>query len=212
VLALHYCTGTAQAYYQSTKYAQLAETHGYFVIYGNAPRSGGCWDVASSQTLSHNAGGDSLGLASAVRYAIANWGVDASRVFVTGSSSGAMMTSVLAGAYPDVFRAGAVDSGVAFGCFAGASAWNSQCAQGKLIQTAQQWVRASPSTHCVAATINTVYVYRAMRSAMRTRATLAHAPKCKFGTARSTRPSTRRTSGRRSSNGPTCTHLLYSVW
>jgi pimeloyl-ACP methyl ester carboxylesterase len=141
VLALHYCQGTAQAYYTGTKYASLAETYGYFVIYGNSPRSGGCWDVASSQTLSHNGGGDSLGLANAVRYAIANWGVNPSRVFVTGTSSGAMMTSVLAGAYPDLFQAGAVDSGVAFGCFGGPSAWNSQCANGQLIQTPAQWVR-----------------------------------------------------------------------
>lgn len=28
VVALHYCTGTAQAYYQGTKYAQIAEQKG----------------------------------------------------------------------------------------------------------------------------------------------------------------------------------------
>jgi acetylxylan esterase len=99
---------------------------GFYVLYGNAPRSGGCWDVASSATLTHNAGGDSLGIASAVRYALKNWNVDPDRVFATGSSSGAMMTSVLMGAYPDLFKAGVVDSGVPYGCFAGSSDWNSR--------------------------------------------------------------------------------------
>jgi hypothetical protein len=51
-----------------------------------------------------------------------------------------MMTSVMMGAYPDIYKAGAVDSGVAYGCFAGNNLWNSQCAQGDLIQSGQAWV------------------------------------------------------------------------
>lgn len=139
IVAMHYCTGTAQAYFQGTQYANLADTHGFIVIYPNAPDSGGCWDVHTPQTLSHNAGGDSLGIVSQVRYAIQNYGVDASRVFATGTSSGAMMTNVLMGAYPDVFQAGSAFSGVPFGCFAGPDMWNSQCALGELIMTPEQW-------------------------------------------------------------------------
>jgi len=43
------------------------------------------------------------------------------------------------GAYPDLFAAGAAFSGVPYGCFAGSSNWNSQCADGKLIKTAATW-------------------------------------------------------------------------
>ena len=115
----------------------------------NAPRaqphSGTCWDVSSDETLTHNGGSDSLSIANAARFAVSNWGVDADRVFAVGTSSGAMMTSVLAGAYPDVFKAGIVDSGVAFGCFAvpgqPEDSWNSQCAEGQLILTGQQWAQ-----------------------------------------------------------------------
>jgi len=139
IIAMHYCGGTAQAYFTGTTLAQLADQHGFIVVYPNAPTSGGCWDVATTATLTHNGGGDSLGIANIVRYAIANWGVDASRVFATGTSSGAMMTNVLMGAYPDLFAAGSLYSGVPYGCFAGPSAWNSQCSQGQLIKTAQQW-------------------------------------------------------------------------
>ncbi|KAF5328599.1 hypothetical protein D9619_011594 [Psilocybe cf. subviscida] len=140
IVAMHYCTGTAAAYFGGTQYANLADSYKTFmVIYPQAPDSGGCWDVHTTQTLTHDAGGDSRGIASMVRYAILTYGVDASRVFMTGSSSGAMMTNVLAGAYPDLFAAGVAFSGVPYACFAGSSLWNSACAQGTLTKTAQQW-------------------------------------------------------------------------
>lgn len=147
IVAIHYCTGTAQVYFQGSNYASLADTHGFIVVYPSSPSSGGCWDVASSASLTHNKGGDSETIVNMVKYTVAHYGGDANRVFATGSSSGAMMTNVLAGAYPDVFKAGSVYSGVPDGCFyvAGATAgmatpaWNSQCAQGKNIKTAQAW-------------------------------------------------------------------------
>jgi acetylxylan esterase len=147
ILAIHYCTGTAQAYFSNTLYAQYADTYGYIVIYPNSPSSGGCWDVASTASLTHNGGGDSKTIINMVAYAVANYGGDANRVFATGSSSGAMMTNVLAGAYPDVIKAGSAYSGVPDGCFyvAGATAgqdppgWNNQCSGGNLVKTAQQW-------------------------------------------------------------------------
>ncbi len=49
------------------------------------------------------------------------------------------MTQLLLGAYPDVFRAGAAQAGVPFGCFAGAEEWNEACAQGQVMKSAQQW-------------------------------------------------------------------------
>lgn len=139
ILAMHYCSGTAQAYFSGTQYARLAEQHGFIVIYPNAPTSGGCWDVHSTETLTHNAGGDSLGVANMVRYTISKYNVDTKKVFMTGTSSGAMMTNVLAGAYPDLFVAGAAFSGVPYGCFGGPGAWNSQCSTGQLIKTGQAW-------------------------------------------------------------------------
>lgn len=94
----------------------------------------------TNATLTHNSGGDSLGIVSMVRYAISTYGVDSTKVYATGTSSGAMMTNVICGAYPDVFKACSAFSGAPYGCFAGSSLWNSQCAQGQLIKTAQQWV------------------------------------------------------------------------
>ena len=139
-------SGIFLMYFEGTPYAQLADEYGFIVIYPSSPNEGTCWDVSSNATLTHNGGSDSLGIASAARYAIANWGVDASRVFAVGTSSGAMMTSVLAAAYPDIFKAGIVDSGVPAGCFSlpgqPEDSWNSQCSTGERIMTGAQWVRA----------------------------------------------------------------------
>ncbi|TRM62370.1 carbohydrate esterase family 1 protein [Schizophyllum amplum] len=143
IVAIHYCTGTGTAYFEGTPYAQLADQYGFVVVYPSSPNEGTCWDVSSFETLTHGAGGDSYGIVSMVDYAKAQWGVDSERIFVTGSSSGAMMTNVLAAAYPDVFAAGIVYSGVAAGCFmsatGGVDAWNSTCSTGESTATQEQW-------------------------------------------------------------------------
>lgn len=124
--------------------ATLADTYGYIMIFPNSPNTAdSCWDVSSNATLTHNGGGDSLGIVSMVKYVLANYNADPNRVFSMGTSSGAMMTNVLLGAYPDIFAAGSAWAGVPFGCFAdsagGVDVWNSACATGTIIKTGAQW-------------------------------------------------------------------------
>ncbi|NUR47832.1 MAG: PHB depolymerase family esterase [Hamadaea sp.] len=141
LLALHYCTGSGPAFYSGTQFASLADQYGFIVIYPSATRSGSCWDVSSPQALSHNGGSDPVGLMSMVNYVLQTRNADAGRVYVTGASSGGMMTNVMLGDYPDVFKAGASFMGVPFGCFAttDGSSWNSACANGTITKTPQQW-------------------------------------------------------------------------
>ncbi|KAI0000584.1 carbohydrate esterase family 1 protein [Xylariaceae sp. FL0662B] len=138
----HWCHGDAQACYAGSQYATLASQYGFIVIYPDSPNTADkCWDVSSNDTLSHDAGGDSLGIASMVRWTLDEYKGDPARVFVTGISSGAMMTSVLIGAYPDIFAAGSAFAGVPFGCFSGAGygVWNDACATGKITKTGEEW-------------------------------------------------------------------------
>jgi acetylxylan esterase len=141
LVAVHYCTGSGPAFHSGTEFARLADQYGFIVIYPSATRSGSCFDVSSPQALRHDGGSDPVGIVSMVRYVEQNMGGDPNRVYATGASSGAMMTNVLLGAYPDVFKAGSAFMGVPFGCFAttDGSMWNSQCANGQRIMTAQQW-------------------------------------------------------------------------
>ncbi|KAF3765206.1 family 1 carbohydrate esterase [Cryphonectria parasitica EP155] len=144
----HWCHGDAPTAYADSTFANLSSEHGFIVIYPDSPNlADKCWDVSSPATLTHGGGGDSLGIVSMVRWTLDRYQADASRVFVTGVSSGAMMTNVLAGAYPDVFAAGSAFAGVALGCFgvdipANESAvdyWNTACAEGLVRHTPEQW-------------------------------------------------------------------------
>jgi poly(3-hydroxybutyrate) depolymerase len=92
IVAIHYCTGSAQAYYNGSPYKTLSEQYGFIVIYPSSPHDGTCWDVSSKATLSHEGGGDSNTIANMVKWTLSEYKADASKVFVTGSSSGAMMT------------------------------------------------------------------------------------------------------------------------
>jgi poly(hydroxyalkanoate) depolymerase family esterase len=141
LLALHGCQGSGPYLYSSTQFAALADQYGFVVIYPSVTRSYDCWDVSSPSSLTHNGNNDPAGLVSMIRYVEQHNNGDAGRVYVTGESSGAMMTNVMLGDYPDVFKAGAAFMGVPFGCFAttDGSQWNSQCAQGKVSKTPQQW-------------------------------------------------------------------------
>ncbi|KAF2190568.1 carbohydrate esterase family 1 protein [Zopfia rhizophila CBS 207.26] len=145
VLAIHYCTGTAQQYYNNSPYKTLSEQYGFIVIYPSSPHSGTCWDVSSKATLTHEGGGDSNTIANMVLWTINEYKADKSKVFVTGTSSGAMMTNVMAATYPDLFAAGIAYSGVPAGCFVSASggvdAWNGTCADGRVNNTPQKWAQ-----------------------------------------------------------------------
>ncbi|PGH45088.1 esterase [Micromonospora sp. WMMA1996] len=137
----HYCTGSGPAMYSGTQFAALADRYGYVVVYPSVTRSSKCFDVSSPQALRRDGGSDPVGIKSMVDYVRQRYPVDPERIFTTGTSSGAMMTNVLLGVYPDVFRAGAAFAGVPFGCFAttNGSEWNSECANGQVLKTPQQW-------------------------------------------------------------------------
>ena len=141
VVAVHYCTGSGPAMYNGTEWAQLADRYGFVVVYPSVTRASKCFDVASPQALTRGGGSDPVGIKSMIDWTVRTYSADTSRIFATGISSGAMMTNVLLGVYPDVFAAGAAFSGVPFGCFAttNGSEWNSECANGTISRTPQEW-------------------------------------------------------------------------
>ncbi|KAK0636464.1 Alpha/Beta hydrolase protein [Bombardia bombarda] len=144
ILALHYCGGSGPAYSQMTKYNSLADSKGFVVLYPGQKKDNNCWDVATTKTLTRDGGGDSTGLANIIKWAITKYNADPTKVFVTGSSSGCMMSNVMAATYPDLVAAVSCYSGVAAGCLAGSPGSSPQsadptCANGKNVKTAAQW-------------------------------------------------------------------------
>src|SRR3569833_1149886 len=141
---MHPCGGSGTSWYSGTRLPSYADSNGFILIYPDTPNMSHCWDVQNKETLTHGSGGDAQGIVNMVKYTLDKYSGDPARVYMMGSSSGAMMTNALAGSYPDVYEAGAAYSGIAFGCAAGQgqatpSAPNQTCAQGQIKHTAQEW-------------------------------------------------------------------------
>lgn len=143
LVVVHYCHGDAPAMFAGSQYDELSEQYGYIVIYPSVTQAtDGCFDVSSSAALTRGGGSDPVGIMSMVTYVEQHYSSDPTQVYVTGVSSGAMMTNVLLGDYPDVFKAGAAFAGVPFGCFAvnpDSLRWSNDCATGVVTHTPQEW-------------------------------------------------------------------------
>jgi len=147
LVALHAChaqDGGKSTCAQGSTFGQQAEKYGFLMVCPSAVSSDQCWDVHSTADLTHDGkGSDVEGIMSAVTYVIANKNADANRVYAAGYSSGGMMTQVLLGSYPDVFKAGAAFAGVPFACFAQGSidslGWSTTCATGNVTKSGAQW-------------------------------------------------------------------------
>jgi hypothetical protein len=77
-----------------------------------------------------------------VQHAIATHGANADRVYITGTSSGAMVTQAMLAAYPDVFKGGAAFAGVPAGCWSvnnPEGQWSAPCAGGQVTHTDAEW-------------------------------------------------------------------------
>ncbi|KAK0640678.1 feruloyl esterase B [Cercophora newfieldiana] len=141
VVAPHPCGGSAQDTFGrvASGLAPQADKLGFILIFPQTPNT--CWDCNTAKSLKHDGGGDTQGIVNMVKYTLEKYSADASRVYVTGSSSGGMATNALVATYPDVFAAGASFSGAsAFACWNGAGLFtNSADCQLNKKPTAQQW-------------------------------------------------------------------------
>jgi poly(hydroxyalkanoate) depolymerase family esterase len=143
LVLVHYCGGSAGAIFNGNgrDFATAADRYGYVVVVPEATRDGHCFDVSTRAGLTRDGGSDSTGIMAMVAWTRQRHNVDPARIVVSGFSSGAMMTNVLAAQYPDVFSAGSAFSGVPAGCFAttDGSLWNGQCSGGNITRSPQQW-------------------------------------------------------------------------
>jgi len=108
-----------------------ADQYGFIMVFPQRD-IGGCWDISSTQSLTHDGGGETQAIAEMVKYEVAHRGANANRVYATGQSCGAMFTEALLAVYPDVFKGGSEFSGVPTG-----GCWT--CSGGYVDHTPQQW-------------------------------------------------------------------------
>jgi poly(hydroxyalkanoate) depolymerase family esterase len=120
VVMLHGCTQSPASFAAGTLMNDVADRHGFVVVYPEQSRDRnpmGCWSWFDAAHRRRDAGEPAFiaEAAQTVMDATSDWNIDAERVFVAGMSAGGAMASVMAMAYPDLFSGVAVHSGLACG-------------------------------------------------------------------------------------------------
>lgn len=116
VVMLHGCTQDAADIARGTRMNARAGERGWMVLYPEQPASAHaqkCWNWYEPAHQRRDAGEPSI-LAGMVSQVVAEHGVDPARVFLAGVSAGAAMVSLLTAAYPELWRAVALHSGVVY--------------------------------------------------------------------------------------------------
>jgi poly(hydroxyalkanoate) depolymerase family esterase len=118
VVVLHGCTQDAAVYDHGSGWSTLADRHGFALLYPEQQRANNpmlCFNWFSGEDIARGRG-EAASIAAMVGDMEAVHGIDPRRVYVTGLSAGGAMTVVMLSAYPEMFAAGAVLAGVAYGC------------------------------------------------------------------------------------------------
>jgi len=140
VVALHGCTQTATDYFDNAGWRRYADLWGFALVLAEqrtANNANRCFNWFEPGDTARGSG-EALSIRQMVAHAVAAYGLDAARVFVTGLSAGGAMTAVMLAAYPDVFAGGAVMAGLPYRC-ATSVPTAFQCMNPGVDRTPAQW-------------------------------------------------------------------------
>ena len=117
VVMLHGCTQSPEDFAAGTRMNEVAEAEGLLVAYPRQSRAANaqkCWNWFDPKDQGRDRGEPAL-IAGMVRDILRDHAADASRVYVAGLSAGGAAAAILGQAYPDLFAAAGVHSGLAAG-------------------------------------------------------------------------------------------------
>jgi len=117
VVMLHGCSQSPEDFAAGTAMNDLACEQGFAVLYpaqAQDANAGRCWNWYEPGHQQRGSGEPAV-LASLTQSVITQHGLDARRVYVAGLSAGGAMAAILGQAYPDLFAAVGIHSGLASG-------------------------------------------------------------------------------------------------
>jgi poly(hydroxyalkanoate) depolymerase family esterase len=116
VVMLHGCTQDPDDLARGTRVTEHADRDGLLVLLPEQPEAANpkkCWNWYDPAHQRRDAGEPSL-IAGMTRQVMSEWAVDARRTYVAGISAGAAMASLLAVAYPELYAAVGLHSGIPY--------------------------------------------------------------------------------------------------
>jgi feruloyl esterase len=118
VVLLHGCSQNASGYVANSGWRTLADRWRFALVVAeqrSANNSSSCFNFFETGDTARGQG-EALSIRQMVAHAVSAYGLNVSRVYVSGLSAGGAMSAVMLAAYPDVFAGGSVIAGLPYRC------------------------------------------------------------------------------------------------